>query len=641
MFSPKRFRFSSVYSRLLKRSVLLLGMLAFVLVSNCSAGSSPLAESNYDLENASPQILVDQFGYRLDDPKFAVISQPYSVAKRSEESSLLSLAGSYQVVDVQTMAVVFQAEAQAWNGGAIHDQSGDRALWFDFSAFKTPGRYIIKSAQVDQLSSPQFTIAGDVYRDLLVAATRMFFYQRSGFEKQPPFADPRWTDSAAFLGPRQDTEARFVDDKDNVDLARDMRGGWFDAGDTNKYVTFAAHGVHNLLDAYIQRPQIWTDDFNIPESGNGIPDLIDEIKFELDWIQRMQDEDGGVFIKLGVLDFKFPKRPGLDRRPRFYAPKCSSSTIATASMFSHAAWVFKDIPALANESKILESNALAAWDWFNSHPMQTDCDSQEVKSGDADVSIQGQIGLAVSSAVYLFALTGDTNFETYIAEHMQETRPFTQFGWAMYEPYVGSALLDYSQFKDANQQVADQVIQKFTHSVSPLLQNQANLATLDPYRAYMPDPQYHWGSNAVKSTIANSIHSIETYRLGHLLPESNRFLSLDFIHYLHGVNPLGIVYLTNMYEYGVSHSANEMYHEWFGKGIYSNALTSPNGPPPGYITGGPNASYTGSANLAELPPMRAYLDSNQGGDLKMWEITEPSIVYQSAYIKILSKFVGA
>jgi hypothetical protein len=50
-----------------------------------------------------------------------------------------------------------------------------------------------------------------------------------------------------------------------------MRGGWFDAGDTNKYVTFAEDPVHQLLHAYSQNPDVWTDNFNIPESGNAFP----------------------------------------------------------------------------------------------------------------------------------------------------------------------------------------------------------------------------------------------------------------------------------------------------------------------------------------------------------------------------------
>ncbi|NEQ55670.1 MAG: hypothetical protein F6K11_37100 [Leptolyngbya sp. SIO3F4] len=220
------------------------------------------------------QVLVDQFGYRPQDPKVAVVIGHPDGAQSYE----LREVGSNQLVDVFTPV--------KWGNGAVHLQSGERAWWLDFSEVKEPGTYILVRED-DETQSAEFEIRGDVYRDVLIAATRMFFYQRSGFAKEEPFADARWTDAAAYIGPGQDANARFVNDKQNPSLERDMRGGWFDAGDTNKYVTFALQPVHQLLSAYGQNPKIWTDDFNIPESGNGIPDLLDEIKFELDWLKRM------------------------------------------------------------------------------------------------------------------------------------------------------------------------------------------------------------------------------------------------------------------------------------------------------------------------------------------------------------------
>jgi hypothetical protein len=156
----------------------------------------------------------------------------------------------------------------------------------------------------------------------------------------------------------------------------------------------------------------------------------------------------------------------------------------------------------------------------------------------------------------------------------------------------------------------------------------------------MPDDQYHWGSNQVKSNIGNANYNVLLYNADPVHVSSYKNRALSSLHYLHGVNPLGMVFLTNMYSYGAEHSANEMYHDWLGHGIYSNALTSPSGPAPGYVTGGPNTNYTGSAPLASLPPMKAYIDSNKGWDLNTWEITEPAIYYQSAYIKLLSKFIS-
>lgn len=609
--------------------------LAAVLLTNCRGVTS--ASSSVPMPN---HILVDQFGYRPQDPKVAVLVQSDANADLSQNSEAYrSLFDTFVVVNLENQRVVYQAPAQIWSQGEVHSQSGDRASWFDFSSVNIPGQYVIKNIRTGEESVP-FTIAKDVYKPLLIAAVRMFFYQRSGFAKQEPYADSRWTDEAAFLGPNQDTEARFVDDKENPATARDMRGGWFDAGDTNKYVTFALEPVHHLLDAYYQQPTIWTDDFNIPESGNGVPDILDELSFELDWLKRMQDEDGGVFIKLGTIDFNSAEKPSLDDRPRFYGPKCSSSSIALASMLSHAAVVFKDLPQLGAESRLLQAKAIDAWDWFQSHPLATECDTQEIKAGDADMTESEQIGVAVTAAAYLFILTQDPIYQQYIREHYEQTRPFRQPAlWPLYQPYIGDALLFLSTQPSTESDLSQAILASFRRALEEHPDLYGDQTAPDPYRAYLPDDQYHWGSNSLKSKLGNGNYDAVIYRAA---SDSSTYYrrALNHLHYMHGVNPLGIVYLTNMYELGAEHSANEMYHEWFGQGDYENALTSERGPAPGYVTGGPNKNYTGDAPISHFPPMKVYLDSSSGSQ-KMWEITEPAIYYQSAYVKLLSKFIGS
>ncbi|MFH7241643.1 MAG: glycoside hydrolase family 9 protein [Spirulina sp.] len=583
---------------------------------------------------------MDQFGYRPQDAKVAVLVQPDANAEADRNSeSYRSLFDTFAVVSLDNQRTVYQGAAQIWDQGNVHSQSGDRASWFDFSTVNTPGRYIIKNTRTGEESSP-FTVAEDVYKPILVAATRMFFYQRSGFAKREPYADSRWTDDAAFLGPNQDTEARFVNDKENPATVRDMRGGWFDAGDTNKYVTFALEPIHQLLDAYSQNPSVWTDDFNIPESGNGVPDILDEILFELDWLKRMQDEDGGVFIKLGTLDFNHAEKPSLDQRPRFYGPKCSSSSIALSSMFSHAALVLKDLPQFQDESRILLTKATEAWDWFQVHPLETDCDTREIKSGDADMAESEQVGVAVTAAVYLSILTQEPAYQQYVRDHYAYTRPFEHSAlWPVYQPYIGDALLFLASQETTAEDLKQPILNRFRRTLDQHPELYADQVSLDPYRAYMPNDQYHWGSNSIKSKLGNGNYDAILYGTN---SDHESYLSraLDHLHYIHGVNPLGLVYLTNMYEAGAHHSANEMYHEWFGQGMYRNALTSENGPAPGYVTGGPNQGYTGNAPITHLPPMKVYLDSSSGSQ-RMWEITEPAIYYQSAYVKLLSKFLGS
>ncbi|NEQ42744.1 MAG: glycoside hydrolase family 9 [Leptolyngbya sp. SIOISBB] len=612
-------------------SLCVISAIAVVVFGGCGAlQSSSLA--------APPSILVDQFGYRPGDAKVAVIQQA-SATTEDDPSLYAHLTDTFQIVRVDNPAApVYTGQAELWEAGKIHPQSGDRVAWFDFSTVQTPGEYVIQNTRTGDASAP-FAIAEDVYQNVLIAATRMYYYQRSGFDKVPPYADARWADGAAYLGPGQDTEARFVDDKENAELERDMRGGWFDAGDTNKYVTFASPPIHQLLDAYTQNPAVWTDDFNIPESNNGIPDILDEVRYELDWFQRMQDDDGGVFIKLGTLDYNDARPPSQDRRPRFYAPKCSSSTIDVASTFAHAALVFRDFPELQPLADTLEQRSLQAWNWFNRHPVQTECDTQEIKAGDADRDPVTQLGSAILAAVYLSELQDDPQFDNYIREHFRETRPFNESLGVLYASSVVDGLTIYSQSATAPADIQAAV----KTELSQLLFEQLPIffqhsLTLDPYRAFMPDPQYHWGSNAVKSRFGNINHVISSSTDNAQKSQQYTEQALGYLHYLHGVNPLGIVYLTNMYEDGAEYSANEMFHKWFGGGIYDNAQTSSSGPAPGYVTGGPNKNYTGPAEgVVDQPPMRTYLDRNDT-ELLMWEITEPSIAYQAPYIQLLSSF---
>lgn len=609
----------------------LVGLASLCLVLAISA----LTSSNISIEQ-SP-ILIDQFGYLPSDQKIAVIRDAGPESSSTLPPTAAASSPAFSVRQTATGEIVYSARATPWQQGKTHSQSGDRAWLFDFSSVTAPGEYVV-SLSSGQQSAP-FEISERVYRKVLVEAVRMFFYQRSGFAKQVPYADRRWQDSAAFLGPNQDTEARYVYEPDNAASARDMRGGWFDAGDTNKYVTYATAPVHQLLSAYTERPQAWTDDFRIPESGNGVPDVLDEVRFELDWLKRMQASDGGVYIKLGTLDFEWGERPSLDRRPRYYAPKCSSAAIAAAGMFAHGALVFQEIDSLKNDAEVLRERALQAWRWFESNTLDPDCDKLDVKAGDADRPIEQQVADAVASAAYLFALTSEEKYSAYIRDHLLVTRPFWDSAWSRYEAYQGDSLLFYAQLENADADIKNRILERIKDLITDNVESYGEARELDPYGAFMPDDQYHWGSNSVKANYGNTNYDIVQYNFDAPKAETYRIRALDSLHYLHGVNPLGIVYLTNMYEAGAEASANEMYHEWFGQGIYRNALTSPNGPAPGYVTGGPNKNYSGSAPLNKALPMRAYLDSSDP-KTQMWEITEPAIGYQSAYIKLLSKFVN-
>ncbi len=584
--------------------------------------------------------MIDQFGYRPGDPKVAVIANP-SIGYNSDDS--FEPGKVFEVRRSNDDRTVFSGPVAAFDDGKVQELSGDSGFWFDFSKVAAPGSYYLYDA-TNRVRSHTFEIREDIYRDVLGAAVRMFFYNRSGFTKAPPYADRRWSDGKAYTGPGQDGEARAVTAKSDASTARDLSGGWFDAGDTNKYVNNAGRTLHQLLAAYRERPKVWSDALNIPESGNGIPDLIDEIKWEVDWLQRMQRDDGGVLVKLGTIDWKKVSPPSRDRRPRYYAPVCSSSTISAAGVYAHAAVIFAGIEQLRDEADVLEKRARSAWQWYHNNEKQDDCDTREVKSGNADRSLSSQAAEAVVAAIYLFARTGEDRFSDYVLENHRKLHPFRQRGWSHYASHNGEALLYFVTLPGVDDGFREKIRQlkldDATSNRSKALY--ADGLTHDLYRAYMNSSAYHWGSNGVAANLANSNLDVITYGLAGSDAARYRARALGMLHYLHGVNPQGMVYLSNMKAYGAEVSISEMYHTWFDYGTpWHSTKHSRFGPAPGFLVGGANARYSGPLSPpAGQPPQKSFSDRNRGNwREKIWEVSEPHIPYQSAYVKLLSKLV--
>jgi len=577
-------------------------------------------------------IMIDQFGYRPDDQKIAVIVDP-KIGGNSNEN--FNPGSTYEVRTWDDDKVVFTGNPVEWNNGAIDFSSGDKGWWFDFSRLNKEGEYYIFDKE-QNVGSYKFEISKNVYKNILKAAMRVFYYQRLNDPKKKPYAEEPWTDDAAFIGPDQDREALYVNDMKNKSLAKDLSGGWMDAGDYNKYVTFADNPIHLLLTAYNQNPKIFTDDYNIPESGNGVPDIIDEIKYELDWLKKMQEDDGGVLIKMGNIDFNISSPPSTDKRPRYYGPKCSSSTIAAAGMFAHAAIVFSGFPTLTEYAKDLEKRAVKAWKWYKSNPRSDSCDDGTIESGDADYSLDMQDGMEVVSAIYLFALTGKSKYNDIVKNNFYVTSPFYDSHLSLFFSHQEDALLYYTTLSDADEDVKKAILShraKQGMGMELYRYQQAD----DLYMAYLPRALYNWGSNSLRAALGSANYDFIIYNLnsGNKTAYLNR--ALGILHYFHGVNPLGIVYLSNMYNYGADYCADQIWHDWFRDGLKQGLK-----PPPGYVPGGPNSMYGGSLRYLSVQPLqKCYLNWNNGYPENSWEISEPAIYYQASYIKLLSKFVNS
>ena len=593
-------------------------------------------------QEISPFIHIDQFGYLPQASKVAVLSDPQT---GFNAGTSYTPANQLSIRNAVTGGIVFSVNPIQWKGGAIHEGSGDRGWWADFSALEVPGEYYIYDSENDQRSAT-FTIGDEVYGPVLKAAGRMFYYNRCNLEKATPYAEPNWTDTNAF---QQDANARYVYDQDNAALEKDLTGGWFDAGDYNKYVTFAHSAIHNLLWAYRENPQAFGDNWNIPESGNGIPDLIDEIKWELDWLLKMNNADGSTHIKIGAISYDVngfsPPSSSSNQATRYYGPTCSAASIAVASMFAHAALVFQQFPSLANYAELLENRAIAAWDYvqpnLNTNSFDEACDDGTILSGDADWNAAQQIEGAVIAAVHLMELTNDLSYQDYLVAHYAETEPLANSFWGPYKFALNDALLLYTTLPGTNVIVDTSIKNSFGFDSFNNWNGYYGFNEDDLYRAYMPEWSYHWGSNQAKALYGVLNQLFVNYEMNPEVAADFELKAAEQLHYFHGVNPMGLVYLSNMYDLGGDRCVNEIYHAWFRDGSdWDHALDSPFGPPPGYMSGGPNADFS----LSHLTPpsgqprQKSYLDFNDDWPNNSWEISEPAIYYQAAYIRLLANY---
>ena len=590
-------------------------------------------------------ITVDQFGYRPSAKKIAVLRSP----ERGYDASLSYTPGTtMEVVDSATSKVVFSGAPAAFQEGTIDTASGDKIWWFDFSSLTTPGTYYVRDKSDNLKQSFYFHIQDDVYNDILKAAMRMMFYQRVGMAKDAKYAGKDWADA---INHEQDKKARLFTDSTNASTERDVSGGWFDAGDFNKYTIWNGNYIEMLLRAYMEKSKAFTDDYNIPESGNGIPDILDEVKWGMDHLLRMQNADGSV---LSVVDEDHVSPPSAAKGRSYYGAPNAMSAYSAAKAFALGS-IVANKRGNTTYASTLKSAAEKAFKWAEAHPdsmfynNKAEYGTKDLAAGQQEIDTNYTTGarfvVKVAADFAMYELTGDATYLRRFEATPDSLPLMRQYGsWALDQYRVGHCLLYilYLGYKDAQSETKSLINERFVN-IFETSQYFANGLEHDGYRAYIRD--YNWGSNSAKSASGLLFEKM-----------GNSNAAEDYLHYLHGVNPFGMVYLSNMGIYGASKSVTKFYHGWFND----------DNPAPGYVTGGANSRYTwaecckqydsdhsakgcGSASNNALcyavsipvgePHEKMYSNINSGWPIDSWELTEPSLGYQTYYIRLISNFV--
>lgn len=299
-----------------------------------------------------PKVRVNQLGYVPSFPKHATI-----VSDAKEPLS-------FELRDAQGKVVFIGKSVPR----GLDADSGDNLHNLDFSAFVTPGKGYVLA--VDKETSDAFDIDARIYGQAKYDAFKYFYLNRSGVELKLPFTGkPDWARPA---GHPKDEAACSAAAK--CDYSLDVTGGWYDAGDYGKYVVNGGISVWTLMNWYERAVAMNGDTQSfgdkkglLPESGNKIPDVLDEARWELEFLLRMQVPEGKpqaglVHHKMHDIDWTaLGMGPHEGKIKRELRPVSTAATLNLAAVTAQAARLYKPFdPAFAERCLKAAETAYAA-----------------------------------------------------------------------------------------------------------------------------------------------------------------------------------------------------------------------------------------------------------------------------------------
>jgi hypothetical protein len=378
----------------------------------------------------------------------------------------------------------------------------------------------------------------------------------------------------------------------------------------------------------------------------------------MDYLLKLQNDDGSMLSVVGLAGGKSP--PSATTEPSYYGKVNTTSALAATRAFALGSIVLAEwFPEYAAE---LKTTAEKAWAWAEANPdvmyqnNDRDFESRGLAAGGQEImsdSTGARTENRLYAALYMYEITGDKAFQKMFEESYHRF-PLSSWGNFMDHYRTSQHLLFfyYMNLPDPDEAVVNNLRTRMVAAFNKPDDFMGKVGH-DGYRSYMSD--YNWGSNRSTAEYGLNFYYWAEYAMEpDVSPDVFLNASRGYLHYIHGVNPFGWVYLTNMNDYGATKSISSIFHDWFSENspewsraadsVYGPA--SAYGPAPGYLSGGANQYYRRRDNNTfvhplneDTPAAKMYIDFNKVWPESSWEITEPSNGYQMAYIRLLSKFV--
>lgn len=544
-----------------------------------------------NLASTRRSIVLNQVGFLPQAPKLALL---VNLSNEDTQARLINLDDGGLTTTLSPSSPI------------TDPASGDTIQTLDFSAISQPGNY---QWNYGSAQSVPFAIREAVFSETSKILLRSYYLQRCGVELSDP--------ETGLYHPPCHLNDGLMAHSDRVHTANEVvtaTGGWHDAGDYGKYVATSAVTVGRLLSIYEQFPHhFWDGQLNIPESGNGMPDLLDEMKFGLDWMLHMQRSDGAVYRKLSGDAWPIGLGPDEDMQTRYVYGISTPETAKFAGAMAMAGRIYQPFDTVLAQQYL--AAAKKAWQFLIHQPqMQVDeypndnngSGAYLLSDWDREDTLRTDVDDRLWAASELFISTEQKAYESYFANR------FEDFEYGLFEWKDPSTLgmLDYlmqAKNSDISIPIKEHIQIKLLERADTLLKNTHE-------NGYgLANNRFIWGSN--KMVAEEGMTLVYAYKL----TDNSVYLEAAFaqLDYLLGRNPFNQTFLTAVGTHPVQ-NVNHLFARAHDLLI------------PGLVVGGPNSDAQDGI-APEGQGILSYLDSAES-----YATNEYAIDYNASTIGLIT-----
>jgi len=443
--------------------------------------------SDFDAQGASPLVLVDQNGYMIGAVKEAIVIsdntlQNFEIKRTSDDST------------------VFTGSLEKSKKGSNNEST----FYATFTDFQTEGEYYIYVDGCGQ--SPAFTIGEDVYEDIYKSALKQFYLNRCGVSLPSEYAGDM---------SRGICHSSIATLQENSAITLDVTGGWHINENADRDVVTGCKVIDNMLLAYEMNKNSFTDDVGIPESGNGIPDILDEVKFEIDWLLKMQTDDGGVYAS-ALTDAE--NGENLTLADIVVTPVSATATIDFAASLAYFSYIYEEYDA--DFAAVCLEKAKLSFDCFKGFASASDYDESFL------------------AAAILYRITGEKKYENVLALYFQNESFYESF--TVNENYFLGGVTYLMTNQKVNTSICSQLMNKLMERAETIV----NESTSSNYMIYIQSEDI---SELTSDIITNMLCMSVT---NHILSSSEYTMLIeDHAHFLLGRNMYGANLVSDKTEY--------------------------------------------------------------------------------------------